>query len=63
MALTVAKSEMYSSGAPKLANPISCEKSAKSGSANNGTCPSTSWQMSGSGVYMGLDEWRMYCVE
>ena len=39
-----------SSDAPKLANPISCEKSAKSRSANMGAWPSNSWQMSGSGV-------------
>ena len=39
---TVAIFLMLSSEAPRLARPISCEKSAKSGSANNGTCPISS---------------------
>jgi len=37
---------MNSSGAPRLANPISCENWANDGSANNGTCPRSSWQTS-----------------
>jgi hypothetical protein len=61
--LTLANLTIYESGAPRLARPISCEKSANTGSANKGTCPSSSWQMSGSGVYIGLLECRMYCVE
>jgi len=35
---------------------------AKSGSANKGTCPMSSWTMSGSGVYIGVLPWRMYWV-
>ncbi len=54
---------MNSSEAPRLARPISCEKSAKSWSAKSGTWPRSSWQMSGSGVYSGQELWRMYCVE
>jgi hypothetical protein len=54
---------MSSSEAPKLASPMSWEKSAKSGSANMGTWPSSSWHTSGSGVYSGTEWWRMYCVE
>ena len=46
---------MNSSEAPRLARPISCEKSAKSESASNGTWPSNSWQTSGSGVYSGRE--------
>ena len=46
---------MNSSEAPRLARPISCEKSAKSESANNGTWPKSSWQTSGSGVYSGFE--------
>eukprot|EP00341_Mesodinium_pulex_P011110 CAMPEP_0116940206 /NCGR_PEP_ID=MMETSP0467-20121206/33225_1 /TAXON_ID=283647 /ORGANISM="Mesodinium pulex, Strain SPMC105" /LENGTH=41 /DNA_ID= /DNA_START= /DNA_END= /DNA_ORIENTATION= len=41
---------MSSSLAPKEASPISWLKSAKSGSANIGAWPKSSWQMSGSGV-------------
>ena len=37
---------MNSSGAPRLASPISCENWANCGSANRGTCPSSSWQTS-----------------
>ena len=43
---TVANFLMYSSGAPKLASPISCENWANAGSANRGTCPNSSWQTS-----------------
>ena len=41
---------MSSSAAPIAARPISCENWANVGSANNGTCPNSSWQQSGSGV-------------
>ena len=44
--LTVASFWIYSSGAPRLARPISWENWAKDGSANNGTCPNTSWHTS-----------------
>ncbi len=54
---------IYSSGAPKLAMPISWLNSAKSGSAKSGTWPSNSWQTSGSGVYIGTLWWRIYWVE
>ena len=60
---TVANFSMYSSGAPREAKPISCENWAKAGSAKSGACPRSSWQTSGSGVYNGLEEWRMYWVE
>ena len=43
---TVASFMIVSSGAPRLARPISCENCAKSGSANSGTCPSSSWHTS-----------------
>ena len=62
-ARTAASRLMSSSEAPKLASPISWEKSAKSGSANMGTWPSSSWHTSGSGVYSGTEWCRMYCVE
>ena len=39
---------------------VTCEKSAKAGSANSGACPMSSWQTSGSGVYHGLDECLIY---
>ena len=42
---------------------VTCEKSAKAGSANSGACPMSSWQTSGSGVYHGLDECLIYWVE
>lgn len=70
---------------------VTCENWAKLESANRGTCPRSSWQISlhekqkedaltsqidvfflllylsvdthGSGVYVGLELWRMYCVE
>ena len=42
------------SEAPKLAKPISYEKSAKSLWANIGACPNSSCTISGSGVYSGL---------
>ena len=42
---------------------ISWENWAKVGSQKRGTCPSSSWQQSGSGVYIGLEPWRMYWVE
>ena len=47
---TVASFLMSSSEAPKEYSPISWENAAKSGSTNSGTCPKSSWQMSGSGV-------------
>ena len=53
---------MYSSGAPRLARPISWLKRAKAGSAKSGAWPISSWQMSGSGVYFGFEWWRMYWV-
>lgn len=43
---TVANFLMYSSGAPRLANPISCENWANAGSAKRGTWPNNSWQTS-----------------
>ncbi len=52
---TVAILVIKSSEAPRLARPISWEKSAKSGSASNGTWPKSSWQISGSGVYSGCE--------
>lgn len=54
---------MYSSGAPRDASPICCEKSANAGSASSGTCPKSSWQISGSGVYKGWLECLIYWVE
>ena len=42
---------------------FTCENWANTGSQNKGACPSSSWQTSGSGVYMGLELWRMYWVE
>lgn len=61
--LTVASCCTYSSGAPRDARPISWENWAKLGSQNRGTWPSSSWQTSGSGVYIGLEPWRIYWVE
>ena len=61
--ITVANFSMNSSLAPKLARPISWENSAKAESAKSGTWPINSWQTSGSGVYIGREEWRMYWVE
>ena len=55
MHYTVAILVINSSEAPRLARPISWEKSAKSGSASNGTWPKSSWQISGSGVYSGWE--------
>ena len=60
--LTVASFSIYSSGAPRDANPISWENCAKLGSANRGTWPRSSWQMSGSGVYKGLLGCLIYWV-
>ena len=40
-----------------------CENCAKLGSQNIDACPMSSWHTSGSGVYIGLEGWRMYCVE
>lgn len=54
---------MYSSGDPRDAKPTTWQNCANDGSANKGTWPSTSWQMSGSGVYNGLLPCLMYCVQ
>lgn len=43
---TVASFSITSSGAPREARPISCENCANSTSANSGTCPRSSWQIS-----------------
>ena len=60
--LTVANFSIYSSGAPKEANPITWANWANAGSANNGAWPRTSWQISGSGVKNGLLLCLIYCV-
>lgn len=60
---TVANFSMYSSGAPKDARPTTWQNWANDWSANSGTWPSTSWQISGSGVYNGLLPCLMYCVQ
>ena len=46
-----------------VASPVSRCSSENVGVASRCPCPTTSWMMSGSGVYSGLAGWRTYCVE
>ena len=47
----------------KVSSAMRCLKQCQSMTECQGCLPSSSWHRSGSGVYMGLDGWRMYCVE
>lgn len=49
--------------APQDNIPISYEISAISLSANKGTWPTNSCTISGSGVYSGVEWWRIYWVQ
>jgi hypothetical protein len=60
---TFVRCQICFSSAPRLACPMASTSAQKLGSASMGTWPMISCTTSGSGVYMGLLGWRMYCVE